>query len=348
MCNVYHSAPIALTVVSSADIREVLKLCDGESKDVRNPATLSSGNISRKYLERNRPGAIRPIRSILTLLTSRYGAFALCETPYLDLDFWDNHSRFYAGSFTRYPVWCDRIHFFGGDDDQAARLCELLTQGLSAEDIARAGLSVRYLGYCIMRPTPAFVVSRTAIEFDVRDTASLPPNVWMPEEEKDSTPFLKLKYRCVSHVLNATFEIQSVEFIQQDPNLGHCGTAALWVATKAMAYRFGTNRFPYGTITRQAIGGWNRERDVNVVYDPSNMDSGVSVSEMRNALAETGANSLTFMPHSREAPTAGFARLRHESTLSSSRAFRCCYASRRRKEEIRTLLPRSATRSPTA
>jgi hypothetical protein len=233
------------------------------------------------------------------------------ESPYLDLDFWDNHSRFYSGSFTRYPVYCDRFHFFEGPPGDAEKICVLLREGLSESEIVESGLRTRYLGYCIMRPTPAFVVSRTALEFDVRNGDAI-PRVPMLEQEREATPYLKVKYPCSSNVLNARFEIMSAEFIQQDPNLGHCGTAALWVSTKAMAHRFGTNRFPYGTITRQAIGGWNRERDVNVVYDPSNMDSGVSVSEMRNALAETGANSLTFMPHSNEKPEAALARLRHE------------------------------------
>ena len=303
---------ISLKVVPSSHIAEVLGLWNNDLKLSFQLSAISDGNIFRKYLERNRPGAIWPIRSILSSITSRYKAFALIETPYLDLDFWDNHSRFYSGSFTRYPVWCDRFHFFEGSDAEATRLCSLLLQGLSETEIARGEkLDLPYLGYCVMRPTPSFVVSRTAVEFDSREGASI-PEVPMLAQEKESRPFLKVKYPCASNLLNAHFEVESVEFIQQDPNLGHCGTAALWVSTKAMAYRFGTNRFPYGTITRQAIGGWNRERDVNVVYDPSNMDSGVSVSEMRNALAETGANSLTFMPHSKERPDTAFARICHE------------------------------------
>jgi len=273
--------------------------------------SLDEGNPFRRYIQNNRPGAMWPIRSVLSSVTRRFNAFAILESPYLDLDFWDNHSRFYSGSFKRYRVWCERVHFFEGAQDDAPKLCDLLLKGASEADVSKA-MEVRYLGYCVLRPTPAFVVSRTALTFDERDGSQTSGRVPMLDEEKESKPFLKVKYSCESHILNARFRLTSVEFIQQDPNLGHCGTAALWVATKAMACQFGTNRFQYGTITLQAIGGWNRERDVSVVYDPSNMDSGVSVSEMRNALAETGVNSLPFMPHRQETPEAAFGRISHE------------------------------------
>ena len=303
---------IRLTLVPQSDIEAVLGLWD-KRLELRPDAigALPRGNFFRKYLEGNRPGASSPIRAILSSITTRYRVSVLLESPYLDLDFWDNHSRFYSGSFTRYPVWCDRLHFFEGSSEDVTELCRLLLQGCSEIEIHEAGVTAPYIGYCILRPTPAFVVSRTAISLDAREGASIKDRVSLLKEEEEAKPFLKVHYPCVSHLLNARYSVDSVEFIQQDPNLGHCGTAAIWVATKAMAYQFGTNRFQYGAITRQAIGGWNRERDVNIVYDPSNMDSGVSVSEMRNAIAETGANSLTFMPHG-ESPDAAFARLSHE------------------------------------
>jgi len=74
-------------------------------------------------------------------------------------------------------------------------------------------------------------------------------------EEFDGRPFLKVAQPCVANLLSAHFVIDAPEFIQQDPNLGHCATASLWVTTRAMARRFGTNQYQYGTITRQAMGG---------------------------------------------------------------------------------------------
>ena len=90
---------ISLTVVPPSHIVEVLALWNEKLELNLQLAALSDENLFRKYLQRNRPGAIWPIRSILSSISSRYEAFVLLESPYLDLDFWDNHSRFYSGSF---------------------------------------------------------------------------------------------------------------------------------------------------------------------------------------------------------------------------------------------------------
>ena len=79
-----------------------------------------------------------------------------------------------------------------------------------------------------------------------------------------------------------------------------------------MAEKFGTHRFSYETITRQAIGGWNRDREVNVVYDPTDTDSGLSGSEIRNALAATGASSIAIIASGSEAADSTACRLTHE------------------------------------
>ncbi|MCA9212384.1 MAG: hypothetical protein KDB27_04920 [Planctomycetales bacterium] len=299
---------ITLDIIPSKDVDEMLGLW--KSEDGPNFAKVHADNKLRKYLTLNRPSAAVPLRSILSCAIKRYQCILLRESPYLDIEFWDNHNRFYSGIFSQYPPYCDRIHFYANVDDPE-KLKECLESGNCPSELQSDDSPVEYRGFCVLRPTPAFVVSRTALMFDTRDFESLPDGVSMPVES-DTRPFLKVQYTCVSHLFNTTNTFETAEFIQQDPNLGHCGTAALWVTTKAMAQKFGTNRFPYGTITRQAIGGWNRDRDVNVIYDPQNMESGISVSEIRNALAETGASSLPFMPFEGEAPDSAFTRICHE------------------------------------
>src|SRR5438552_7644852 len=39
------------------------------------------------------------------------------ERRYIDLDFRSEHSRFYSGTFRRYPSVCHRLHFFSEDID---------------------------------------------------------------------------------------------------------------------------------------------------------------------------------------------------------------------------------------
>ena len=303
---------IELVGVPSSELRDVLKLWDVKYEFVSSEvAKLPANSVFRRYVEHNRPGTARPIRSILSCVCSRYRAFALLERPYLDLEFWDSHTAFYGSSFSRYPVECERLHLFQGDEGKLDWLRKTLLAGGSEDDVYANDLA--YCGYMVLRPTPAFNVGRTAIVFDPRSGECLRKmGVDLIPEEFDGRPFLKVAQPCVANLLSAHFVINAPEFIQQDPNLGHCATASLWVTTRAMARRFGTNQYLYGTITRQAIGGWNRDRDVNIVYDPTNMDSGLSVSEMRNALAATGANSLLTLPAAGEDASVAFGRMSHE------------------------------------
>ena len=159
---------ISLAVVPCEHLRETLALWDGTSELLKRAQGLSAQNVFRRYLMRNRPGAAGPIRGVLSCVFSRYNAIVMLERPYLDLDFWDNHSAFYSGSFTRYPVECERLHFFQGPEQVAQTACDRLLAGATEQEI-QGKLGLTYVGYCVLRPTPAFVIGRTAIRFDTRE-----------------------------------------------------------------------------------------------------------------------------------------------------------------------------------
>jgi 5-methylcytosine-specific restriction endonuclease McrA len=48
-----------------------------------------------------------------------------------------------------------------------------------------------------------------------------------------------------------------------------------------MASKFGTHRFPYRTITQQALGKWNRELKTQVNYDFSTSGDGLTPSNIK-------------------------------------------------------------------
>ncbi len=216
----------------------------------------------------------------------------------MDFEFWDSHCDFYGSSFREYPVECRRVHFFSGDEQNGEALIKLLLSGALRTEIEKE-LSVFWQGYCVLRPTPSFVIGRTALTF------CLPT-------ETEGKPFLKVSNRCQVNLLNTRFEIDTPEFIQQDPNLGRCATASLWVTTQLMAEKFGTHRFRYGTITRHAMGTVTYPRNINVAFDPADGDSGLELSEMKNALAATGLNSLEFTVSTRDFGEEEFCRICHE------------------------------------
>ncbi len=307
------SNTIKLSILSGKQIDEILSLWN-ENLDFDDDALDA---IPRHplyvYLKYNLNR--QPLRNILACVRNHYNAFAIIEDPYLDLEFWDGHSGYYAQSFSQYKISSKRLHFFSskekdGEEKYAELLRKLLLQGECRHEIVEQ-TDLRWRGYCVLRPTHSYVVGRTAIKFDDRCADKMPPEVKRLEEEKGGRPFLKAKQNCSANLLNCCFNIETTEFIQQDPNLGHCATASLWVATQLMANKFGTHRFHYRAITQQALGHWDRERDITTNYDLTD-EGGLTPSEIKNAIAATGAKCFTFYPEGDESSEQTFVRLSHE------------------------------------
>lgn len=285
-----------------------------EGMDENNP-------FNRFLVENQNP---RPIVAVLSAARTHWGAVAVCEHPYMDFEFWDSHAGLYESCFKHYDTACVRIHFISKermpqstaeyDDRFAQDLCRLLGEGLYWDEVVeKLGQGTTYRGYMVLRPTASYVVSRSAVDFDERPTLKQPSNVrHLDQENKPGHPILCLRQACRAHVGNATLGVETAEFIQQDPHLGACATASLWVATRAIGGSVaGTARFPYSTITRQAIAGQSTELGVNVVYDPSAGDAGLASHEIRNAIEQTGyrCSSETVMRGS--PPNIERERLRH-------------------------------------
>ena len=301
---------IRLDYLSGSDIDIILALWDRNTLKINQDALINlSENPLYPFLKNNRNSL--PVRSVLQSVRGHFQVFGIIESPYLDLEFWDSHTGFYAYNFSQYKIECKRIHFFSGDERHAKRLIELLYCGRCKHEIEK-DLDLSWRGYSILRPIHSFVVGRTAIEFDETAADEMPKQVEILDEEKGSKPYLKARQYCCANLLNAHYVINTSEFIQQDPNLGHCATASLWVATKLMAGRFGTHRFKYRAITKQALGQWNREIESNISYNSLPPDGGITISEIKNAIAATGANTLSFLRRPGYSYENSFASLSHD------------------------------------
>jgi hypothetical protein len=266
----------------------------------------------------------RPIRSILKTVFSRWNAFAVLETPYLDQEFWHDHTFFYGQSFFRYPVSCERFHFFslplGANQEPVprahiAQLIEAFRQGLNwSDEISRQFPKIEYHGYSIFRPSSSCVVGRTAIQFD-RRSSNLPQavkNALVPEE-KSGIPYLIANHYCSARICGTKIEVEgTAEFIQQDPNVGACATASVWVATRSLAHRFNLNKYSYSTITRQALNPGGLPVEEITSHAPTLVEAGLYPSEIRNALSRTGATALTIPVCEGQDPGDESLRLRQE------------------------------------
>ena len=302
------------------DALSLWPLPKSSSSQARGRQLIQSGNILPYFILRNRNP--EPIHHILRCVRVRWGAFGIIERPYLDLEFWDAHSGFYDKCFLEHWRSCVRLHFFSLKStaphkllagsaaeaiEQKARK-EMITHfktGLSWSEIqAQVGDGLAYRGYCVLRPTMSFCVGRTAICFDERAHQELIESYGGDRvdavrhfgllKEEEGKPYLKASHKCTAHLLATRLTIDTVEFMQQDPNLGPCATVSMWVATHITSEKFGLNKFNYSTITRQAIGAWNRDRQSTATFEPSDLDTGgLYPSEMRNAISQTGGRGLT-------------------------------------------------------
>lgn len=282
---------IKLTLISGADLDAIPEaLFD-------NRVRLSGDRLGRSPLlpQLARNVAAAPLCNIILSVRRHFRAFGVLEHPYIDLDFLHGHAGFYDLGFPIHPISCARLHFFSGNEalfDELVYECELGTNNAAL----KAKLDLEYCGYCVLRPTASYVVGRTAVRFDVRPVDEWSGVIPAMEAEKGGIPCLTAWEEHAAHLLNTRLTVQSPAFIQQDPNLGRCATASLWVATHLMAAKCGTHRFHYGTITRQAVGGGDSLHDTSVLYDPSDPEDGLTPFEIRRAFAETGANSFASAP----------------------------------------------------
>lgn len=297
---------IGLELVTGSQIDEVTNLWDDELNFVK--ASFTSFNPSNpfyRFISDNRSPL--PVRSILACVRKHWDAFAIIESPYLDLEFWDSHIGYYGTCFSKYRRECFRIHFFSGSNEAGKKLIEELCNGKN-EDVL-TDLGVVYRGYSVFRPIPSFVVGRTAIEFDARHYDKMPSSIRLLPAEKNGIPFLKAVQKCKATILNATLKIDAPEFIQQDPHLGHCGTASLWVSTNISSTKFGTSHFRFPTITRHAVGKPAPNQHTGLLYNPLDPNTGLSLEEIKNALSATGSGYQEVCQGEGESESAALMRL---------------------------------------
>ncbi len=301
---------IALTPISGGTLDEVTGCWDEDGVlDALRASTLGEKPFAG-LAENENPD---PLRSVVASLRSRWNVVALYERPYMDLEFWDSHAGLYESCFKQFRVACERLHFFSRqypgdpsdsqDTEFAKQLCTLFVQGLSwpeIQDVLRARFDyreVRYRGYSVIRPVSSFVVSRTAIAFDERAGDQVPDAVPLLDLEKHGIPALRVAQDCRANLLNTTLTIRTPEFIQQDPHLGPCATASLWVATRSLGGDGpGTTRFPFSTITGQAIGAGDTTESTNNFYDPNAGNPGLTADEIRRAIGKTGCHAFEDNP----------------------------------------------------
>jgi hypothetical protein len=171
----------------------------------------------------NRYGGSRPevLAGVLGHAYALGAQSAVLEYRYIDLDYRNEHSRFYSTTFRRYPSVTHRLHFFSKPVP-----AELTSQ----DEPARFG-NLDYLGYTVLRPLPGAPVGRTMLA---------PPPATAPHVTCLTTDTV--------HLLGERLRVTAAPFISQDAQLSICAHADLWMIAFYHYRAFGGPRLLPGDI----------------------------------------------------------------------------------------------------
>jgi len=132
----------------------------------------------------------------------------LVEYNYIDRDYLEDYTAYYARCFHPYRRKCNRLHFFKLEFTEAQ--FELLL--LDNNNIELKAFKESYLGFIIVKPLPKTIIGRTCL--------SSYQNV-----NGRSYPILR-EYK--ANLFGISLEVQSLAFQEQDHVTAACATSALW------------------------------------------------------------------------------------------------------------------------
>lgn len=171
------------------------------------------------------------------------------EGQYVDRDYLEDFSAYYARCFKTYRRFCGRIHFFSLDfaEKDFFRCIEGAGGPVTPEILAE-----RYLGFVVVKPLPQTVIGRTCLATYDHDRGRR---------------FFPITRRYTAHLAGLELAVDSVAFQEQDTVAAACATSALWSAFHITGDRFGheipspvkitqwaNEQFPLATRTLPSTG----------------------------------------------------------------------------------------------
>jgi hypothetical protein len=153
------------------------------------------------------------------------------EHPYVDADYLDDYTAYYARCFADYGRWCKRIHFFSLPPKSS--YFANLFDGADAPQIG--SLQNAYLGFIVSRPLPEALIGRTVLRTFGADAGRR---------------FFPATKRYEANLCGRTFTVESLAFQEQDSVLAACATVALWSCFHKTSELFSTQvprpAYPFG------------------------------------------------------------------------------------------------------
>ncbi|MEV6623852.1 hypothetical protein AB0M83_27185 [Amycolatopsis sp. NPDC051106] len=185
---------------------------------------------------------------------------AVIEYRYNDLDYQDEHSRFYSRTFRQYPGFTHRLHFF----------LEPPPTEVYDDHVAAVFDDMQYLGYCVLRPVSGAPVGRTMLA--------------VPDE---LAPHVACAATDVVNFFGKTYSVTAAPFMAQDSQLGICAHAAAWTVSYFHRLRYGSPRHLPGAMAAAPMGT-DLGRPV-----PS---PGLTIGQLSAVLQNAGLPPLVYRP----------------------------------------------------
>jgi hypothetical protein len=147
----------------------------------------------------------------------------IIEDEYIDRDYMQDHSAFYAASFAKYKSACRRVHFFTevSKENVFTELQAAAAGTLESRDTFETACqqfsATKYLGFMVVKPLPGSPVGRTVLRTYENDAAG-----------KDYIRRFDATRDYKTHLLGVELTVRGLGFQQQDQGVSACATTAIW------------------------------------------------------------------------------------------------------------------------
>jgi hypothetical protein len=204
-------------------------------------------------------GGQASFEAVVKLAVEKLGARTAVVEPYVSTDWNAERSYVYGRTFAGAPQYAQRIHFFA--------------DALDYKDLYDLPETLKYLGYCVVRPLQAFRVGDTV----------LPSPCTVGTAEANWVHCLG---RFDVSLLGNKLSVLGMPFFQQDTTVGVCAHADLWMVARYLNIKGEVRRYRPPEIAELAAS----------VLSVGPARAGLFDRQMREALANMGLSPMIEYP----------------------------------------------------
>lgn len=197
----------------------------------------------------------------------------LIEDDYIDRDFSEAYSAYYAKLFKRHSKLCKRLFFFSCN-------LQFLSQS-SVKDAAQrleAECDQHYLGHIVLRPISKAPISQAILK--------------APPSPSGYERHLLVRAKYTAHVLGAELSVYAAPMTQQDSRIGACAQASIWVSARHIHARHRGPWMSTVSITEAAVSRSDHEINTSLPAGSEFLTANNTVAALRAA----GREPLIYAP----------------------------------------------------